>query len=128
MLSSRTGLHATLALVYVFIAASASAEIIYESAASGPIGQTSGSGYSVSSEFFLGVNFQVVSTVTTGSVGGHFLRSASDEPVFGAIVALDGPGDYPDTRDLTSDFNGTACCISRSLKCAGRGGCHAEHS
>lgn len=83
-------------------ASTASAEIIYECAASGPTGQTSGSGVLADADFFLGVNFEVTTPVIVRSIGGHFLKF-TDGPIFGAIVALTGQYDVPDAPDLSSD-------------------------
>jgi hypothetical protein len=82
---------------------------IFETATSGPTGQTSGSGLSVDSSFFTAVNFEVTSTVVVRSVGGHLIASTQEgETLFGAIVKLTGQYDYPDQPDLSGgDVLGT---------------------
>lgn len=90
---------------FVFLTSAAipsRAEIIFESAASGPTGQNSGSGTTVSAQAYTAVNFQIMSTVTTGSVGCHLIDFDDARPVFGAIVKLTGPNDFPNTANLTS--------------------------
>lgn len=82
-------------------ASSASGGLIYESAISGPTLQTGGSGTSIDSSFYTAVNFQVTSTVTTGSIGAH-MSGFSTNPVFGAIVALTGQFDFPDSANLST--------------------------
>jgi len=100
---------AALFVVAIGSASRAGGEIIFESAASGPTGQVSGAYNVVDSASFLGVNFQITSTVTTGSVGGHLNDFDEGAPIFGAIVALDGPSDVPNSSDLSSgDLLGAA--------------------
>jgi len=51
----------------------------------------------------LGVKFYLSTPVTTGSIGGYFApygSTASD--IFGAIVSLEGPSDFPNSFDLTT--------------------------
>jgi hypothetical protein len=72
----------------------ASAALIYESAASGPTGQTSGGGNSINDAFYLAVNFQVVSPVQTGSIGGHLIGfggGTSSGPSFSLAVRVTWP-------------------------------------
>ncbi|MCP4246402.1 MAG: hypothetical protein GY778_05065 [bacterium] len=89
-------------LAVVSGAGSVSAAIIYESATSGPTGQTTGSGNTISDSFYLAVNFEVTTTVETGSVGGHLKDFASAGSVFGAIIRLAGPGDFATLADFSS--------------------------
>jgi len=57
---------------------------------------------------FLAVRFSLASTVTTAAVGGY-IDGGFGESYFGAIVALSGPGDFPDSEDLsTADVLGVA--------------------
>lgn len=79
----------------------ARASLIYESAVSGPTLQSSGSATSIDAAFFTAVNFQITSTVTTGSIGAH-MQGFSTNPVFGAIVALTGQFDFPDSANLST--------------------------
>ena len=79
------------------------AAIVYQSAESGPTGQTSGSGVMVDNEFFAAVNFEVTQTVVTGRVGAHLFSFVDDGPVFAALVRLDGPLDVPDEPNLSGD-------------------------
>jgi hypothetical protein len=75
----------------------------YESAAMG--NANSGGGYSLHSNQFLGVRFQVTSKVTISRIGGHI---GGGGQVFGALVRLSGPNDLPDSLNLTTpDVIGT---------------------
>jgi hypothetical protein len=57
-----------------------------------------------SSEY--GLRFELTQPVLTSKVGGHFAGPAPG-PFFGAIVKLDGAGDFPDSANLsTSDLLG----------------------
>jgi hypothetical protein len=88
--------------VLVFLAAlpsRADAGYIYESATLGTTGITSGFNPSVDDRQFVGVRFDVTSTVTTGTIGGHFGGFGN---FFGAIVALSGPTDVPDSFSLST--------------------------
>ena len=91
----------SLLTTYYFIGA-VSAEIIFESAASGPTQQVSGSGLLVGSDFYVAVNFQLTETVVTGSIGGHFTDFDAGAPIFGAIVSVDGMFDFVRVADFTS--------------------------
>src|SRR5262245_33094291 len=92
--------------VCLVAASTARAGLIYESAISGPTLQTGGSGTVVDATGFTAVNFQISSTVTTGSIGAH-LTDFGGGQIFGAIVALTGPSDFPDSTNLsTSDVLG----------------------
>jgi hypothetical protein len=77
--------------------------VIYKSAALGPTGVLQGSvaATNVNSAVFPGVRFELTLPVITSQVGGHFV-SQSGGTFFGAIVSLDGPGDFPNSSDLSS--------------------------
>lgn len=94
-------------LAVVLVApATGSGAIIYESATLGPTGQSGGA--SVNSSQFLAVRFLASSSVTTGSIGGH-LQGFVSGGLFGAVVALTGSTDFPDSFDLsTADVLGAA--------------------
>ena len=47
---------------------------------------------------FIGVKFAVDTPVVTSAIGGHFSQ-VSPGPVFGAVVALSGFNDFPDSPD-----------------------------
>lgn len=99
-----TKLSCLAAAVLLFASAPAGAQMIYESAALGPAGVLNGS--VIDDSQFLGVKFELTSQVTTARIGGHF---AFDGPIFGAVVALDGVADFPDSADLsTPDVLGVA--------------------
>jgi len=88
----------------------ADAEILFQTATSGPTGQTCGQGLAVDSNFFPGTRFQLTQPAVTSAVGGHFLPTDFVTPrtVFGAIVRLTGPDDFADSADLsTTDVLGT---------------------
>lgn len=87
--------------VFLLSASGAGAGLIYESAVTGPTLQTSGSGTLVDDTAFTAVNFQITSTVTTGSIGAH-LTDFGGGQIFGAIVALTGPGDIPNSPNLST--------------------------
>ncbi|RJR25921.1 hypothetical protein C4578_00445, partial [Candidatus Microgenomates bacterium] len=92
---------AALAL-WAWAASASRAEIIFECAASGPTGQSAGAGTTVSAQAYTAVNFQINSTVTTGSIGCHLIDFDDARPVFGAIVKLTGQNDFPNTPNLSS--------------------------
>ena len=91
----------------------ATAATIFESATLGPTGipfsdLTSGAvpATNVSSAVYTGVRFELTQPVITSQIGGHFVERTSGT-FFGAIVALDGENDFPDSGDFsTSDFLG----------------------
>jgi hypothetical protein len=77
---------------------------IFESGTSGPDGQTSG--YLIDESAFTGLRFFVSSAVVTETIGGH-IGGLGGMDVFGALVALSGPSDLPDSQDLsTADLVG----------------------
>jgi hypothetical protein len=95
---------AALAVCLAVVSVPARAGVIYQSATAG--GGPGGTNYVVAGSQFLGVRFQVTSPVQTSAIGGQFTGSGT---LFGAVVALEGPGDFPDTTNLSSpDVLGTA--------------------
>src|SRR4051812_32601062 len=88
--------------------AEATPVVIYQSATVGQAAQTGGS--AVQPTQFLGVRFELLAEATTTDVGGLFdfsLFSAGvlghgSAEIFGAIVALAGPTDFPDSPDLST--------------------------
>jgi hypothetical protein len=79
---------------------------IFESGTPGPDGQTSG--FSIGEAGFTGLRFFLPFAVTTDRIGGHF-GGLGGVDIFGAIVALSGPSDFPDSFDLsTPDVRGAA--------------------
>ncbi|MHC4740554.1 MAG: hypothetical protein ACYS8Z_01505 [Planctomycetota bacterium] len=81
------------------------AGIIFETAQSGPSGPGTGGGNTIDSIFFLCANFEIEKPTRIDVVGGHFMRSFQDNPnpIFGAIVAVDGPFGIPNPHDLSGD-------------------------
>lgn len=84
------------ALLCLVLLVSGHTAVIYQSSTLGSTG-TSG-GVSVGNQF-LGGRFEVTSTSTTTSIGGHFQGSGT---FFGAIVRLTSLTDFPDSETLTS--------------------------
>lgn len=89
----------------VFVVNTATAAIVFESAAANPsgygtCGTSCGCPPQANSQTFLAVNFQILETTTIGSIGGFM--SGYPAPIFGAIVALSGPTDVPDSLDLST--------------------------
>jgi hypothetical protein len=77
---------------------------IFESGTPGADGQTSG--YLIDESGFTGLRFFVPSAVMTETLGGHF-GGLGGMDIFGALVALSGPSDLPDSQDLsTADLVG----------------------
>jgi hypothetical protein len=75
----------------------------FQSATLGPTGQTGG--YSLTDQF-LGVRFTLASPATTSAIGIHADGTGT---IWGAIVRLTGPADFPDSANLsTPDVLGTA--------------------
>ena len=111
---------AILAAAFPFVAtAPAVGEIVlYESATAGQLGvpyedvyQQIVLGVNVTSSVFQGARFELELPVVTSRIGGHFVArtGVGEQTVFGAIVALDGPDDFPDSEDLsTPDVLGVA--------------------
>jgi len=92
--------------------------VVYQRATLGVTGTTSGGGISASDNFYTGWRFEVTGgPVTTTRLGGHFFPGTGT--VFGAIVALTGPSDDPDSFDLTGgDVMGTALVTMEVTGCS----------
>lgn len=88
-------------LIGLAVSTPLSAGLIFESAATGPTLQNGGSGTLIDDTFYTAVNFQITSTVTTGSIGAH-MYGFNSAPVFGAIVALASQFDVPDSPNLST--------------------------
>lgn len=79
--------------------------ILYQSATLGPTGiaeftpETPGT--NVNQSVFVGARFELTEPVVTSQIGGHFLGNGQGT-FFGALVALTGPTDFPDSSDLTT--------------------------
>jgi hypothetical protein len=83
----------------------AKASTIYQSATLGTTGLTVG--VVLDADQYLGVRFQVLSGVTTSVIGIH--ATVYSGSLFGAIVNLTGPTDFPDSVTLTTaDVLGSA--------------------
>jgi hypothetical protein len=79
----------------------AKAQLLYESAELGPIGQASGA--LVGDNSYIGVRFEVFGDTTADRMGGHLgTATLPSATLFGALVQLSGPGDFPNTHDLSS--------------------------
>jgi hypothetical protein len=91
---------------------------VYERASLGTTGVTSGGGIAADGQFYTGWRFQVNGgPVTTTRIGGHFFPGTGT--IFGAIVALSGPNDDPDSFDLTgSDVLGTTLVTMSTAGCS----------
>lgn len=89
-----------------------SAATIFESGTLGPTGiprsEITG-GSNVSASVFVGVRFYLNESVNATHVGGHFVRNTgANESLFGTIVSLSDPNDFPDSGNLsTPDVVGT---------------------
>ncbi len=83
----------------------AAAFSIYESVALGPLATGGDPPPVIVADQFLGVKFHVSKPVTTGSIGGYFApyTRGVEADIVGAIVRLDGPHDFPDSFNLTTD-------------------------
>lgn len=88
----------------------ASAGAIYESATLNGAGATRQEvadggipGLSVGINAFVGVRFEMKHRAVTDQIGGHFVGPFSaEDTIFGAVVLLDGPQDFPDSIDLST--------------------------
>jgi hypothetical protein len=104
----RSALGAAPVLLLAF-ALDARALTIFESATLGSSSTTNKGDVSSSQSF--GVRFELTAAVQTTEIGGHFLRAntSGNQLVYGAVVALSGPTDFPDSTSLTtSDVIGFA--------------------
>ncbi|HEX5065047.1 MAG TPA: hypothetical protein VFY49_02960, partial [Myxococcota bacterium] len=85
-------------LAWLASASAGDAAVIYETATLASAGTSDG--FAVDLGQFLGVRFEVIAPATTGSIGGHFANAQPPgTAIFGAIVALSGPTDFPDSLD-----------------------------
>jgi hypothetical protein len=101
---------ASLIVVYGWFASQLHAFTVFETATLGQTGLTP-SGVGIYNDQFVGAKFELASSVTTTAIGGHFGTTTpiGNNQFFGAIVALSGPNDFPDSADLsTPDVLGTA--------------------
>jgi PKD domain/K319L-like, PKD domain/RTX calcium-binding nonapeptide repeat (4 copies) len=75
----------------------------YETATLGETGV--GVGVGASTTQYVGARFEVAASVSIAEIGAHLTASGS---IFGALIALSGPTDFPDSTDLsTSDVIGS---------------------
>jgi hypothetical protein len=93
---------------------SAFADVLFESGTLGPTGITWGDllaetvgGTNVRTVVFTGVRFELNEPAITAQIGGHFLQRPDENPqgdgsFFGAIIALDGQSDFPNSGDLST--------------------------
>ncbi len=103
----------------LFVTPAAQAATIYESGILGQTGITESqlnsgevAGTNVNEFIFVGVRFELVEQFLTTAIGGHFASSPGGGSYFGAIVALDGPEDLPDSSNLsTPDVIGTTTML-----------------
>jgi hypothetical protein len=103
-----------LSVLLVLTTAKVHADVVFESGTLGPTGISWQEaldglvpGSSVDANVFSGVRFELTQPVVTSAVGGHFFSPAGGD-FFGAIVALDGPADFPDSAAFsTPDVLGT---------------------
>ena len=70
----------------------------YATASLGTTGQSSGLGVTTSQ--YLGTRFQVTEAVEIVEIGGHLQSSGGS--LFGAVIGLTGPDDFPDSNDLST--------------------------
>jgi len=100
----RPGLALLVLALAVSLRPAAQAAVIYESATLGPTGVTGPYSTVLYSQWF-GVRFQVIEPVLATKIGGHFVAgipgsAAPARTFFGAVVALTGPDDMPDTAPV----------------------------
>jgi len=102
-----------------WIASCCSAGTIFETGILGPVGVTrleilsqGVPSTSVENQVFTGTIFELTRPATVTRIGGHFVGGYEPNQFFGAIVALSGPSDFPDSEDLsTPDVLGVAQLI-----------------
>ena len=70
---------------------------VFESATLGSTGVFGG--VIINEECFIGTRFEVNTTITTESIGGHF---SGFDFIFGSIVELDGFSDFPNSLDMST--------------------------
>ena len=98
-------LRVTCSLVYASLLVSvlfgvSAAATIYESAIIGTTKQTTG--VAVYEDNFVGVRFDIDTTWTVDTIGGHFIVWYGGGSIFGAVVQLDNFSDFPNSTDLSS--------------------------
>ena len=78
---------------------------IFESAPTGPLALSGDPPPVIVADQYLGVKFHVSKPVRTGSIGGFFApyTPSVEADIIGAIVRLDGPHDFPNSFDLTTN-------------------------
>jgi len=93
---------------FALAATTARSDILFESGTLGPTGVTFADlengtvpGTNVNKFVFAGVRFELTQPVITTQVGGHFVEEVPGT-FFGAIVALDDAGDFPNSADLST--------------------------
>ncbi|QDT69838.1 hypothetical protein MalM25_27800 [Planctomycetes bacterium MalM25] len=94
----------------LLLAAQASGdEVLYQSAILGPTGITAEElttqavpGTNVGRFDFIGARFELMQPVVTNRIGGHLVSLGPAGEFFGALVALAGPDDFPDSSDLST--------------------------
>jgi len=97
-------------LLTIPVTTSAEPVRIFEWGTPGPTAQTHG--YPIGDFSFNGLRFFLPVAVTTETIGGHF---GGRGDLFGAIVSLSGPSDFPDSADLsTADVRGTGRVVLSS--------------
>ena len=92
------------------------ATTIYEAGLIGPTGVSiqqlyaqTVKGANVTDGVFSGVRFELTTPARVSAIGGHFAGTIDQSGIFGALVALAGPADFPDSPDLsTADVLATA--------------------
>jgi len=97
-----------LVVVSVCFAEATHAATIYESGTLGPTGipvsqldNGTVPGTNVNETVFVGVRFELDRPIVTSQIGGHFVAGVPGT-FFGAIVALDGAEDVPNSSDMSS--------------------------
>lgn len=87
------------------VACTASADVIYESARMGSPGQPYWGHMLLGHTQFGGVRFEVDTNTRVDAIGGHFATFYSGDgydSLFGALVALTGENDVPDSANLST--------------------------
>jgi hypothetical protein len=82
-----------------YMASTACADTIYESATPGNIGHDASVGYEGGPYYdSIGVRFDLTSPTIVTDIGGYFAANLSwPGQIFGAIIQLSGPNDFPDS-------------------------------
>ncbi len=105
----RIGKIAGIVLINTIFASSSDAATIYESGHLGTTGVSAQQlfdqtvpGSNVNLSVFLGARFEILQPANTTRVGGHFVGFGEGDSIFGAIIALTGESDLPDSFDLST--------------------------